>query len=222
MYKIIFIIIVMIQSILADDMHFLITEIPSDLKQNMIRTKVWTESAPVKMEDLRLVTVDHYDFNGEVAEGKIVVHKKIAENTKKIFEELFAIKFPIEKIKTIDEYEGDDNKSMEDNNSSCFNYRVIAGSNALSMHAYGLAIDINPVQNPYIITNGRDNEIKIYPDQAREFMNRNNLRQGMVEQIVTIFTKHGFQVWGGNWHSPIDYQHFQFVPNTQVEEFIKN
>jgi hypothetical protein len=133
----------------------------------------------------------------------------MAKNYIDIFKELFAVQFPIDKIKTIEQYHGDDIASMEDNNSSSFNYRKIAGTDKLSIHSYGLAIDINPVQNPMISINNQTHSIEVYPKQGVNFLNRNNVRPGMLEPIVDIFKKHGLDVWGGSWNNPIDYHHFQ-------------
>jgi len=94
-----------------------------------------------------LIEVSCYDYNGNISKGKLVINKKIKEEVETIFKELVNIKFPIEKIVPISEYEWDDNKSMEDNNSSSYNYRAVAGSSKLSDHSYGIAIDINSDKN---------------------------------------------------------------------------
>ena len=103
---------------------------------------------------------------------------------------------------------------MAANNSSCFNFRKIDGSELLSMHSYGLAIDINPVQNPFI------QKDKISPLDGKSFLNRRDEVAGLVEPIIDIFYKYGFTVWGGRWTTPIDYHHFQ-VPRDQVYDLIK-
>jgi D-alanyl-D-alanine carboxypeptidase len=184
-------------------MAFKIESIPPHIIQSMKNHNIWNESCPVKITDLSLATVSHYDFDGEIKEGQLVVHAKIVENVIKIFKQLYELKFEIHQIKLIDEYGGNDELSMQDNNSSCFNCRTIAGSKKLSIHSYGLAIDINPIQNPYI-SDGIVNSI-----QESNFLDRNNQRPGMVEPIVHIFKENGFPIWGGNWKVPIDYQHFQ-------------
>ena len=103
---------------------------------------------------------------------------------------------------------------MQANNSSCFNFRKIDGSDLLSMHSYGLAIDINPVQNPFI-QNGT-----ILPLAGKEYLERELIRKGMVEPIINIFNKYGFTVWGGDWTTPRDYHHFQY-PRDQIELLIR-
>jgi hypothetical protein len=105
---------------------------------------------------------------------------------------------------------------MAANNSSAFNYRKIAidGNDAISIHSYGLAIDINPVQNPYV-GNFKDHLTKdcgtaeVWPKAGIQYMNRRNRRPGMVEEIVDIFSLNGFRDWGGNWNDLQDYHHFQ-------------
>ncbi len=99
---------------------------------------------------------------------------------------------------------------MIDNNSSCYNCREVTGGGLPSIHSYGLAIDINPIQNPYIFFEEKDQcSTKILPSNGKNYINRTNTRAGMVESIVEIFKKNGFTVWGGKWNTPIDWQHFQ-------------
>lgn len=102
---------------------------------------------------------------------------------------------------------------MSANNSSCFNFRKIAGTDKLSLHAYGLAIDINPMQNPFIQNS------KISPANGKDFIDRSKIKAGMVEPVVEVFYKYGFTEWGGNWQEPIDYHHFQ-VPRQQIEALL--
>jgi hypothetical protein len=182
-------------------------DIPENIITSMIQTKVWTPECPIALEDLKLLQLKHYDFNNEIKNGQMVVNAKIAEIVLSIFQELLEIKFPIERINPIDHYQGSDELSMHDNNSSCFNFRKIAGTERLSSHSYGLAIDINPKQNPYIRI--KDESTIIEPITGLEFLNRHNLRPGMLETVVPIFTTHGF-IWGGKWDNPIDYHHFEY------------
>lgn len=199
-------------------MNFTINQIPDDIALRMKKISIWTQECPVRIEQLRLLEISYYNFLGNIVVGQLVVLDKIAENVLKIFEQLLIVKFPIQNIKPIDAYNGNDELSMESNNSSCFNFRPIAGSDRLSIHSYGLAIDINPVQNPFIEINDKTNIVKIFPKEGGKYLNRGNIRAGMVEPIVGIFKKHGFES-GGNWNSPIDYHHFQ-LPRKQVSELI--
>lgn len=199
---------------------FLIKNIPEELAAKMQQKNIWTPDCPVSLERLKLLEVRHYDFSGEVQTGKIIVLDKVAENVITIFKEIFSIKFPIYSIKTIDEFGGDDELAMQENNSSAFNFRPIAGTKTISMHSYGLAIDINPLQNPYLVIDEDSKDVTIHPKKGADYLNRSNIRPGMVEQIVPILRKHGFTVWGGEWNTPIDYHHFQ-VPRDMVADYIK-
>lgn len=200
-------------------MKFNINEIPDPIAKNMVSTSVWKKECPVGIERLKLLEVSHYNFVHTISTGQLIVLDKISQAVLNIFEELFVLKFPINSIKTMDEFRGNDELSMAANNSSCFNFRPINGTDKLSMHSYGLAIDINPVQNPFIMIDKTSNNIKVLPEQSVDFLNRNNKREGMVEPIVEIFRKYGFSEWGGNWNTPIDYHHFQ-VPRKAVAELI--
>ncbi len=190
-------------------MKFTISEIPEEIAQDMQAKAIWVSDCPVALSELRLLNVSHYDFDGNIVAGQIIVLDKIAKNVISIFEELLALKFPIHSLKLMNDFNADDELAMNANNSSGFNFRAIAGTDKLSMHSYGLAIDINPLQNPYIIIDENTNNVEVFPVQGAKFLNRNNLRKGMVEPIVPIFKKHGISIWGGDWNSPIDYHHFQ-------------
>ena len=200
------------------EIYFSIKEIPGTLVKQMQHKNVWQSDCPISTEQLRLVEISHFNFEGNIQSGEIIVLDKLAQSVLKIFEELMVIKFPIHSVYLIDKYEGDDEKSMAANNSSSFNFRTIVGSTKVSMHAYGLAIDINPVQNPYLEIKD-DGSVQVHPKSGVDFLNRSNIRPGMVEPIVPIFKKYGFSEWGGNWNKPIDYHHFQ-VPRSQVNELI--
>jgi hypothetical protein len=194
-------------------MKFEIKEIPENIRNSMTSKGIWSNDCPVPMSRLKLLELSHYNFAKNIKLGQMIVLDKVAESVTSIFQELFTLQFPIQNMELIDKYNGDDYLSMDANNSSCFNFRKIDGSELLSMHSYGLAIDINPVQNPYIQPSG------IYPSIGKDFLDRADIRAGMVESIVDIFYKHGFTVWGGNWTTPIDYHHFQ-VPREEVERLI--
>ena len=181
----------------------LISTLPHAIIQSMMSKGIWTPECPVSLDDLRLMVTDYYDFNGHIKTGQMVIHHKITDAANSIFSELYKIKFPIHKMTLIDEYNGNDDLSMTDNNSSCFNYRKIYGTDRVSVHSWGTAIDINPRENPYITQDG-----KIHPEDGKLFLDRSDLRPGMVEPIVHLFTDHGFD-WGGNWTTIKDYHHFE-------------
>lgn len=175
---------------------------------------------PVALERLRLLTLSYYDMQGEPHfDGQMIVLDAIADDVIDVFRKLYYLKFPIDKIKLMSDYKNDDNKALIDNNSSSFNCREITGGSQISLHAYGVAIDINPVQNPYLETHEfPQGNINILPTAGEDYINRSNVRPGMVEPVVKIFRQHGFNVWGGDWKFPIDYQHFQ--PSRFVAEML--
>lgn len=179
-------------------------------KKQLIKQGLWEPSCPVSLSRFRMLTVSYYDFHGKIHHnGKIVVMDAVAKPVITIFQKLYQMKFPMETIKPVSDYHNDDDASMKADNTSSFNCRPITGrppGSPPSIHAYGLAIDINPVQNPYIsFKRGRD----VQPVRGKEFLNRKNQRPGMVEPIVPLLVHNGFFIWGGRWKNPIDYQHFQ-------------
>jgi len=183
-------------------------------KRTLKKKGVWASKCPVSLERLRIVDVSYYDFKNEVSQGKLVVLDAVATFVMTIFQDLFQRQFPIQKMIPIDEYDGSDDASMEDNNSSAFNYREIPGRGVISIHSYGLAIDVNTVQNPFMGNSYLNKEkgcsmIEVWPTKGIEYINRFHQRKGMVEPIVDIFHKYGFRDWGGHWKDLMDYHHFQ-------------
>lgn len=168
--------------------------------------------AEITYEDLRYVHILHYDVEGAVAEGELICNKGIAQDLIEIFYELYCNAYRIEQVHLIDEYGGDDIASMEDNNTSCFNYRPVEGTATLSKHALGLAIDINPLYNPYVADN-KDGGIRVSPEIAEAYADRTAAFPYKIDEAdlcYRLFKEHGF-TWGGNWKSLKDYQHFQKV-----------
>jgi hypothetical protein len=174
---------------------------------DMRRHHVLNSGAPVGCERLRLVRFGYIDFDGQPHDdGAVVVLDAVADHVVQIFAELRQARFPIAGADLMNAYDGDDDVSMARNNTSAFNVRNVAGGGGLSLHAYGVAIDINPVQNPYLRRS--DGRLLVNPQTAAAYLNRNPLRPGMAEWAAASFLKHGFSTWGGHWRSP-DYQHFQ-------------
>lgn len=164
----------------------------------------------IRYEDLRYVHILHYDFDGNVTDGELICNQAIAQDFVEIFYELYVAEYQIEKVTLIENYNGDDTASMLDNNTSCFNFRPVDGTDKLSKHAYGLAIDINPFYNPYVtFTSGGGQNVspegsEIYADRSQEFPYKIDTD----DLCYKLFIEHGF-IWGGNWNSCKDYQHFQ-------------
>ncbi len=168
------------------------------------------EQNDISYADLRYVHIIHYDFDGKLAEGELICHNSIAEDLVEIFYDLYASEYQIEKVTLIENYNGDDTASMADNNTSCFNYRVVDGTKSLSRHALGLAIDINPLYNPYIRYNKKGGQT-VSPVEGEAYADRTVSFPYKIDPddlCYRLFTEHGF-TWGGNWNSSKDYQHFQ-------------
>ena len=168
------------------------------------------ESIEIGYEDLSYVVVQYVGFDFETHEGEIICNNAIAQDLVEIFYELYRNEYQIESIALIEEYDGDDYASCEANNTSCFNYRQVVGSSSLSKHALGLAIDINPLYNPYITYNS-DGSYNVYPENARDYVDRSKAFPYKIDEndlCYKLFTDHGF-TWGGHWNSVKDYQHFQ-------------
>lgn len=187
--------------------------LPANTAEILKSSGIWQPICPVPMERLAAVRIRYLDFDGNVHDdGELIVMDAVAPRTRRLFDELLARRFPIAKVRSIHHYDGDDEKSMEDNNTSCFNFRAITGSNTVSIHGYGLAIDVNPVQNPYITFDESEESegiAKIHPPEGWSYLNRSNLKPGMLEPVINVFTDNGFTIWGGRWTTPIDYHHFQ-------------
>jgi hypothetical protein len=160
-----------------------------------------------KIKDLVLlqsVKVAYINLDGETQMGELIVHHELAEEVVDIFRDIYECRFPIEKMIPINLYDCNDDKSMEDNNTSAFNYRTVSGSRKLSDHSFGRAIDINPLLNPYI------RRSKVQPENGRKYTDRENHVEGMIQRndcVVQEFKTRGWQ-WGGDWKYSKDYQHF--------------
>lgn len=180
-----------------------------------IKDKSYKDNCTVPVSDLRYLHVLHVGFDGETHEGEIICNKYIAEDLLEIFEDLYQAEYPIEKIKLVDEYNADDESSMADNNSSCFNFRFISYTTKVSKHGYGLAMDINTLYNPYVKTvNG---QLSVEPANAVDYVDRSldfPYKITTDDLAYELFTANGFE-WGGSWSSSKDYQHFE-VPDSVV------
>jgi hypothetical protein len=162
--------------------------------------------APVGCERLAFVRFAYIGFDGrEHGDGELVVLDAVADQVLAIFAGLKARRFPLEQARLMNAYDGDDDASMEANNTSAFNDRRVVGTNSISMHAYGVAIDINPVQNPAY--DRVDGVRKLVPKAGADYADRKRLRPGMAESVRDVFAAHGFTVWGGRFRDA-DYQHF--------------
>lgn len=151
----------------------------------------------------------HYGFDGRMHRGEMVCNKAIAEDIIFIFKRLLEAGYQIERVEAIEKYDGDDERSMAANNSSCYNYRTIHGAERLSKHAQGLAVDINPMYNPYV--KSRSGRTVISPTGAETYVDRSQDFPHKIDRndlCYKLFRSRGFR-WGGDWRTMKDYQHFE-------------
>lgn len=181
-----------------------------------INGKSYQDNDNISLEQLRYLRLLHYNYQHELQVGEMIVNQAIQEDVLNIFKELLNNEYEVESIRLVDDYwveggDGDaaDFESISKNNTSCFNYRVVTGGASLSNHAYGCAIDLNPLQNPYLSYAGADSSHpESIPYQDRSCGDPHVIVNG--DTCYQIFEKYGFS-WGGNWSAPIDYQHFEKV-----------
>ena len=172
---------------------------------NAMTGKSYQEGSPVSLEDLRYLQVLYKGLDHNVHIGGLIVHYKVAEELLDIFKELYDADYPMDKIRPIYHYEANDDVSMEDNNTSAYTFRVVSGSTHLSKHSYGIALDINPIQNPFVQGD------HVSPEAGQAYMDRNLPQPGMIlegDPCHQAFKSRGW-TWGGDWNTKTDYQHFQ-------------
>lgn len=164
----------------------------------------WRDGCPVSLDDLRVLELPHHTPDGGVARGKLVVHHDAADALEAAFAALFEQGFVITRMRPVRHYGGDDGRSMAADNTSAFNCRPVAGGRSWSEHAYGRAVDVNPLRNPYV-RGGR-----VDPPGGRDWLERDAARPGVLvsgSPAVEAFRAVGWS-WGGHWKSLKDYQHF--------------
>jgi hypothetical protein len=183
--------------------HGSIARIDAPTRERMIGSS-WHPGCPVAIRRLRLLMLDYWGFDGSLHRGRLIVHRRLARDVRRVFARLFYLQFPIRRMRLIDAYGGSDDRSMAANNTSAFNCRFVAGTTRWSMHAYGKAIDVNPVRNPYVSGS------EVSPEAGTRFADRTLDAKGMIhrgDRVVRGFARAGWE-WGGSWVSPKDYMHF--------------
>lgn len=171
--------------------------------------KSWKKGCTLQRSSLRYLKILHWNAEGKTQLGEMIVNTKIANRVLRIFRKLYEANYRIERMVLIDDYNGNDIRSMEDNNTSAFNYRTIEGRKTLSKHAQGLAIDLNTRYNPYVTRRG------VSPSNGKAYAYRRNTRNDIPYKIdhqdlaYKLFKAEGFS-WGGDWRYSKDYQHFEF------------
>ncbi len=188
--------------------QYSVEPVPDDVRASMIPA-TWREGCPVPIEELVYMRLNHWGMDGKVHDGAIIVHRIVAQDVADIFAELFQARFPLESVRIIEEFNGDDMASMQADNTSGFNCRKIAGSKKLSWHSYGVAIDINPLLNPYVKGD------YVSPPEGAPHAGANerwaaNLPGYVLEGNIChkAFVDRGWE-WGGAWDTRQDYQHFE-------------
>jgi hypothetical protein len=189
--------------------EFSVQSIPDSVFQRM-QGRSWPEGCTVRRADLRYLRLSHFDAEKREHVGEMVCNKAIANDLLEIFRELYRQKYPIQRIRLIDDYEADDERSMRDNNSSCFCYRKVSGTTKLSKHAQGMAVDINTLYNPYVRT-GKNGRRIVEPATATKYVDRSKAFPYKIvkgDLLYRLFLQHGFK-WGGSWRTMKDWQHFE-------------
>lgn len=193
----------------------------------MQRSNVIHDNTPIGCDRLRKVTFSFRHFDGGDQQGSVVVMDAFADHVQRIFNELHRRDFPLQQAVGMEAFHGDDQASMRANNTSAFIGRAITGGSRHSLHAYGAAIDLNPVQNPSLIITDQGMATIDPLIAARTSVNRMVFRPdkpvptGMAEEVIDLFADNGFVHWGGYWNFPIDYQHFEVAPRLFLERLTR-
>lgn len=185
---------------------FRATVVPLTVAERSAMTpSAWRPGCPVPLADLRAVRATHLGFDGRARTGVLVVHRDVAPRVVAVLRRLYALRFPIRRMEPIERYGGSDSRSIEADNTSAFNCRRVEGTSRWSEHAYGRAIDVNPIENPYISRAGTTEH-----PTSRPYLDRTRRRPGVIlpgDAVVHAFAAEGFG-WGGLWSSARDTQHF--------------
>ena len=189
--------------------EFSVQPIPDSVFLRM-QGRSFPENCTIHRADLRYLRLSHFDAEKKEHVGEMVCNKAIANDILEIFRELYRQKYPIQRIRLIDDYEAVDERSMRDNNTSCFCYRKVSGTTKLSKHAMGMAVDINTLYNPYVRT-GKDGRRIVEPATATKYVDRSKSFPYKIvkgDLLYRLFLQHGFK-WGGSWQTMKDWQHFE-------------
>ncbi len=197
-------------TVLFADYSYSISKITPEVKKRMIKGNSWRKGCPVGLNDLRYLSMSYLDFNGQSKEGELIVHKDVSVEVIKIFKALYEIGYPIKKMRLVSDYKANDWQSIEADNTSAFNCRNATGSKKWSKHSYGKAIDINPIENPYISRSGRISHKESLQYKKRIHKKSTSADKAVLlknDKATKIFKKYGWK-WGGDWSGVKDYQHF--------------
>ena len=185
--------------------HYQIGPINSQIKSRMVHGGSYRSGCPVGLSDLRYIQLEYIDFSGDTKSGELIVHRTVADDIVSVFAKLYKQRYPIKSMRLVSDYDASDFRSIEADNTSAFNCRHATGSKKWSKHSYGKAIDINPIENPYVSRSGRIAHKKSLVFRKRSHLNRAVILKN--DLIVKEFKARGWR-WGGDWRSIKDYQHF--------------
>ena len=183
---------------------FKAVRLPPSIRQAMIG-RSWRPGCPVGFSGLRYLTVAHWDFNGHRRLGRMIASRDSVSGLRKAFAFLYERRFPIRRMVLVDSFGGSDYQSIRADNSSAFNCRLRTGGGGWSEHSYGRAVDINPIENPYVAPDGTT-----LHRESQPFLRRHPYRPGMAVRrgvLVQAFAGSRWR-WGGSWSGVHDYQHF--------------
>jgi hypothetical protein len=180
-----------------------ISRLDAEMRETMTGVS-WHAGCPVPLRNLRLVRLTYFGFDRDAHRGRLIVHRTWADEVVSVFRRVYRARFPIRRVRPVDRYDGNDRASMRHDNTSAFNCRYVAGTTRWSQHAYGRAIDIDPVENPFV------DGSHVSPRRGEPFADRTPIRWGMIAErdvVWRAFHRIGWR-WGGTWRSARDYQHF--------------
>lgn len=186
-----------------------------------MKGKTYKDNCTVPLSELRHVKVLYKNKEQQTLKGEIVCNKHIADDVAEIFYELYKANYPIEKIRLMDDYNADDETAMRDNNTSSFNFRFISHSTKVSKHGLGLAVDLNTLYNPFVLT--VDGKLHVESATALKYVDRSKNFDYKIDEndlAYKLFIQHGFE-WGGHWKTRKDYQHFE-LPDDKVKALYPN
>lgn len=196
-------------AVVSNGQVFTSEEMPDSIWHRM-QGRSYPQGCEVPRSDLRYLELSYVDFEGHEHLGQMVCNRHIADDLIYIFRRLYEARYPIASMRLIDDYGADDARSMAANNTSCFCYRRVAGSTALSKHSRGMAVDVNPLYNPCVyVRSGR-----VLPPEGRAYAHGRDRRKDIPGKIdatdlcYRLFVSRGFR-WGGAWRTLKDYQHFE-------------
>lgn len=177
-----------------------------------MKGRSYKDGCTVPRSELRYLRLSYWDPQDKAQVGEMVVNKAIASDVVAIFRELYNAHYHIGSMRLVDDFDADDEKSMRANNTSCFNFRYVSGTRTVSKHGLGMAIDVNPLYNPYVYTSA--GKLQVEPSAGRSWATNRDARKDIPMKIdkqdlcYKLFSKHGFR-WGGSWTIRKDFQHFE-------------